>query len=57
MSPAAMLSSPAALLGTCAVHMCPAVLRCCLAYTIAYCPCAPRLLTLWTRAGPGAQSQ
>jgi len=36
MSPAAMLSSPAALLGTCAVHMCPAVLRCCLAYTIAY---------------------
>ena len=28
-----------------------------LAYTIAYRPCAPRLLTLWARAGPGAQGQ
>jgi hypothetical protein len=28
-----------------------------LAYTIAYRPCAPRLLTLWASAGPGAQGQ
>ena len=28
-----------------------------LAYTIAYGPCAPRLLTLWARASPGAQGQ
>ena len=28
-----------------------------LAYTIAYWPCAPRLLTLWARAGPVTQGQ
>ena len=28
-----------------------------LVYTIAYSPCAPRLLTLWARAGRGAQGE